>query len=217
MLQAIIKEYLLIFQKWFEKFIKKNPPAEWKNGNTGDILLVPGFDETWVFLETIGNYFNNKGYKIHTVSTIEPNVKPIKYCVGEVMKYIVKNNLTNVIIMSHSKGGIVTKRLLQNTSIEERVKIAFSLATPYGGVHWAYKWMKNVYEFVYTSEIINEMEKTRPSKKLINLYPRFDQVVFPKNKLFLHNGTNIEVDVVGHAMIMESNKTINEIWKCINK
>ncbi len=206
-----IDEYKLLGKKLKEKKLKQAPPDEWKKGTKGDVVLVPGFNESWVFQKTLGNFLNNKGYRIHTVSSVEHNTHTIEYCVKEIKNYIANKNLMTVILLAHSKGGVIVRALLADPEIERRVKKAFTIAVPHKGTLWGYAKFKNLHELSYKSKIL----KTLPagSKKTINIYSKIDQHVIPNKNLFLEGAINEPVHIVGHTRILESLETQKIIEK----
>jgi triacylglycerol lipase len=207
----MLSEYKLIAQNWKKKIQLKELPESWTVGKSGNILLVPGFGGTWVDLQTIAAFFHKKDYRIHRVPTIEPNFFPIEYCVKEIKKYIIENNLKDLIFIAHSKGGLISRVLLTDKEVEKRIKKIFTIAVPHQGTLWGYGKVKNLHELSYSSSIIKELPFG--NKKIINITAKVDQHIVPKEKAFLKGATNIELDIIGHTRILESEETKRIIEK----
>lgn len=71
---GLFAEYVLITKNQLKSFVKRSPPQNWSEGDKGTILIIPGFLETWVFLETIGNVLSQQGYRILTVPHLRRNM-----------------------------------------------------------------------------------------------------------------------------------------------
>ncbi len=206
----LVLEYVLIFQKTIEKYTMKNPPEEWRTGDKGDVILVPGFEETWVAFRTLSNFLNSKGYKIHRIPFLEPNTYPIQSGVSKVEEYINKQGLKKVILLAHSKGGIVAQILLTNPTINKKIQLVFNLAVPNQGTLWGWAYFMNLKELLPYSQIIKSLPKFNP--KVINIYPKVDNHVIPNKSLILQGAQqNICIDIVGHTRILESEKTCKAI------
>jgi len=184
----LIKELLFIKFEGIKATFHKKPPRNWESGKSGNAILIPGFLGSWYYLRKTGNFLNNLGYKIHIVTSIERNIYPISYGVNEIKKYILKHNLSKLIIVAHSKGGIISRLLLQDTEMEKRVK-----------------------------EEIKEVNKNQNGiKKIINIYPEADPYVIPNKSLYLEGARNIQVNIVGHVNILNSPITLEKISKLLN-
>lgn len=204
-------EYLLIAKKWIEKYKDKVPPNEWQVGAKGDVLLIPGFQETWVFLRTPANFLNSKGYRIHVITEIEPNIYSASDNLFTIKKYIEKETLKNFIILTHSKGGVIARHLLSDPQVQKRIKRVFIISSPNQGTLWGYLSFRHAHEFTPVSQIIKTL--STGTKKIINIYPKIDNHVIPNKNLFLAGAINKEIDIFGHTRILESEETQKVIAK----
>lgn len=205
MIYDLIKEYLLIGRLK----LKKNEliPKSWGEGTKGNMVLLPGLNEKYVFLEKLADFFNNSGYKIHVVK-YDPNDK-IENITEVVANYIKNMGLKRVILLGHSKGGLVAKYLMDYFPKVNRVIIkSISIATPYGGSLLGYFRIWNSWHLRPGSEILIKVRKKNENlSKIINIYSRVDNHVIPNRNLVLDGAKNIMVDMVGHTRIVESEET----------
>ena len=213
----LIKELLFIKFEGIKATFHKKPPRNWESGKSGNAILIPGFLGSWYYLRKTGNFLNNLGYKIHIVTSIERNIYPISYGVNEIKKYILKHNLSKLIIVAHSKGGIISRLLLQDTEMEKRVKEVINLSVPNIGTLWGVLRIFNVHELTPWSKQIKEVNKNQNGiKKIINIYPEADPYVIPNKSLYLEGARNIQVNIVGHVNILNSPITLEKISKLLN-
>lgn len=213
-LVTLIPEYYLTLKKHLDAFAKPNPPLSWQHGDKGDVVIIHGFGEVWTFFETIGDHLNHHGYRVHFISALKKNHLPLKDAVEIVEDYIIKNNLNDIILLSHSKGGIIAKCVLD--TYPDRIQKSITLAVPYGGTVFAHLRIHNLDEGIPGSLWMRRVHKhTSHNKKIYNLYPRFDNHVIPHKYLLLPGAHNIKIPVIGHARIMQAKETLNEIDRII--
>ncbi len=204
-------DHSLALKNWL-KWPFQNLPESWKNGEKGDVILIPGFLSTWNFLTTIGNFTNSLGFRVHVIKNIDINVYPIVFCLDQLREYLEKNNLEKVILIGHSKGALMARLALKNPKIDKRIVKVITLAAPFGGSLRAKKFQRffNLHELSPDSVFIKQAQKVsrKESSKIINLYSKIDNTVKPKTSLVLKGIENSEVDVSGHNRILESPKTL---------
>jgi predicted alpha/beta hydrolase family esterase len=212
-LTELFDEYRLIGTKiiWARKCTVT--PQKWLKGNKGDIVLIPGINEKWTFLGVTGNKLNKLGWRIHyPVSHTRESIEKISQ---EVENYIRTNNLKNVFIIAHSKGGIVARRLLTK-KIEKTIKKAILLATPHRGSILAFLPMKGIGELKPNCETLNQINDWRDWTKIVNIYPKWDNHVIPNSSLKLEGARNIKLDIGGHTRILDDPRTYELIEREID-
>src|SRR3989344_898327 len=103
-LETFFIEIFSIVKNVIKRIIHHKLPTPWSIGNKGNVLLIPGFTESWQDLEEIGNYLNTLGYKIYIISKFNTTFLSIRACSRIIKKFILKNNLNNLVLVGHSKG-----------------------------------------------------------------------------------------------------------------
>ena len=200
----MILEYLLIFCLKITSFIKRTPPAHWKNGTKGDVIIVPGFAETWIYEEMIASHLNKLGYRIHVIHELDFNFVPIQQATDIVSDYIKKYELTDVILLAHSKGGIIAKRAMDSLP-EDRIQLIITISVPYHGTFWGYGHFLRLYEMQPGSNLIKStLEHTKNNNKIYNFYSKIDNNVIPNTSAVLDGAHNMMIDVIGHTRILTS-------------
>lgn len=208
---GFIIEYLLIL-KIHVVSLGKTPPAKWSVGNKGDIILVLGFGETWRFLENIGNHLNQLGFRIHTIPEFSYNTLPISSSVQKLEDFVEYKNLTKVILLSHSKGGLIAKRYIDKGSNAMKVIRLFSIASPYQGTIWGYLYFFSLFEIAPDSLDIHKiLSHTTNNKKIINIYAKWDNHIIPYKNAVLPGAVNKQIDVVGHTRVITAKETLTFI------
>lgn len=205
----LIQEYYLIFKHKVVGF-HKPIPEYYKIGEKGDIIMIIGINGIWTSLKTIADYFNKQGYRIHFPEFKTRN--PINKIVENISEYIDSRNLNNFSIISHSKGGLISRVLLEKYN--DKIINVINISTPHKGSIFGYLEKISLNEIRPSSEFLKKMNSYK-SKKIVNIYPKFDNLVIPNSSLKLDNARNIKLDIVGHTRILESKELLNEIDKIL--
>ncbi len=197
-------EWLLVLKRELQTIFYIQPPLKWNHGSKGDVILIHGFNETWVFLETLGNFLNEKGYRVHTLPMLGRNFLPIEDAVTLINTYLHKQGIIKVIFLSHSKGGLIGKKLVDEDAPNRHL---ISIATPFHGTFWGKARVLNLETLDPLSASIQSLHISKKNETITNIYSKHDTLVFPNSSLFLKGASNYCVDIVGHTRILESEKT----------
>lgn len=197
-----------------------NPPERYtKNPKRKQhMILVPGIFSTWGGMKKLADYVSSNGYAIHVIKALGEELKDIPTSAEIVTSYIENNQLSNIILLSHSKGGIIGKYLLENLNKNQSVIGMISIATPYVGTSVArYFPFKRIREFDTDSDLIKSMEANSfENHKIIAIYAKIDEADTLGGYL---KGAkeNIELDVNGHIRILFNDKLLKTVIVSIDK
>lgn len=212
----LLAEYPLILLNKVFGLVKTQPPEKWLDGEKGDVILLPGHSSEWIFMETIGNFLSKKGYRIYIIPKLGNNTLPLKKSVEILRKFVLSKKFKNVILVCHSKGGIIAKLFLDSRLGGARVKKIVSIATPYQGTYLGVLGFSNINELIPGSDYIKEINDfKRKNKKILSLYAKCDNHVIPNSSPILPGAKNKMLNVVGHTRILECQETLDEIGKYI--
>lgn len=213
----ILKDILIEYKLYITGRIRMltRPPKEWSRGDKGNVILIPGFADNHYYLTYIGNELNHLGFKIHVLSNFNTTRYTIDRLAARLAKYIKTNDLDDVILIGHSKGGLVAKYAADHyPSIDEHIRYIFTIATPYRGVYWGkFKWIPYAWEFNPLNPVLEQINKeTEISSRLINIYSRIDNVIIPNSSLYYEYArANIKVNFIGHTGILNNPEVVLQI------
>lgn len=196
--------------------IYKNPPGHYLGfviDKKTPIILIPGISNKWGFLKHLGDKISVKGHPVYIVGKLEFNLFDIKTSAKIVREIIDKNNLRKVIIVGHSKGGLIGKYLLIHQNKDERVKGLIAIATPFLGSKLANQIHGKAYkELAPESKIIEELNLHKEvNYKIVSIMPEFDNHVWHEKGSFLEGALNIKVPTKGHHKIVFDKDVIRKI------
>lgn len=203
MLSNLINEYWLIIRNLIYGFLSPLP-GSWSEGTGGDVILIPGLHERLPFLKTIGNYLNNLGYRIHYISDLKTNTLSVNQEYLILKNYITTHRFTRLNILTHSKGGLVAKYLINDSQIFPLLDKVITIACPHYG-SWASVLFPSSWELIPPSRVIkNLLIDKKGLKKITNIYPQTDNHIIPNSSLYLPGAKNIQLPIFGHTRILES-------------
>lgn len=181
------------------------------------IIFLSGLTLRWGFLKHLADTLSHDDYPVYVVPDLKNSILAIPACAEKVNEIIDKNNLKDVTIVGFSKGGLIGKYLLAHFNSDERIKKVIAIATPFSGTSLARFFpIKSFMEVGAKAKIIKDLTQHKNiNKKIISIYPSFDNHVWPQGGSFLPGAKNIELKVKGHHRIIFDKETQRLIVDCI--
>lgn len=217
-----IVDYFYLLRGNMLMLIHKNPPEHYLGFVTkkkAPIILIPGISNKWGFLKHLGDSISAKGHPVYTVDKLEFNFFDIPTSAKIVREIIDKNNLEKVIIVGHSKGGLIGKYFLIHENKDGKVKGLIAIATPFSGSKLANQIPGKAHkELAPESKVIGELNSHKEvNSKIISIMPEFDNHVWHEKGSNLSGAINIKVKTKGHHKIIFDKDVINKIIELIEK
>lgn len=194
-------------------YIHHNPPKHYLGYTVkgkDPVILIPGITNKWGFLKKLGDKISLEGHPVYIVPKLGYNLVDIPTAAKIVEDLIDENNLKDVIIVAHSKGGLIGKYLLIN---DNRIKKLIAIATPFSGSHFARFFLhKSFRQLSPQNQIIVDLS-ARPevNKKIVSIIPVFDNHVWHKSGSYLKGAKNIKVNIHGHHKILFSKEVASKV------
>lgn len=222
-LTAWIKDYAHLFSVGSFAYLKHTPPKHYLGyivDGKVPIVILPGVLMPWAFLKRIADHISQLGHPVYIVPKLGNNAGNIPTSAKKVREVIEENNLKNVIIVAHSKSGLISKYLLMHEDSDKRVKGVIAIATPFHGSSIA-KLIphSSVWELTPDSKIIRYLEDhSEMNNKIVSIFPSFDNHVWHLKGSYLEGAMqNIKVDIAGHHKILNDKKVWGLVVEWIEK
>ncbi len=112
--------------------------------------------------------------------------------------------MKNVILITHSKGGIIGKYLLVHENQDNAIKGMVAIASPFSGTRLVDVLPVKLYrELSPESPIIKDLNAHKEvNNKIISIFPCFDNHVWSQKGSNLEGAKNIQIEVCGHTKIL---------------
>jgi pimeloyl-ACP methyl ester carboxylesterase len=112
-------------------------PKRYREGDRAPILLLPGVYESWRYLRWFGDRLNEAGHPVVVVPGMAHNRKPIAATAVLAQAILDAHDLRGVVILGHSKGGIIGKTMMLDTDTDGRIDRMVTVNSPFSGSRWA--------------------------------------------------------------------------------
>lgn len=192
--------------------------------NKVPVILIPGILGKWGFMKSLGDKISKMGHPVYIIPELGYNLFNIPESAKKLKDVVEKidtnkSNLKGVILVAHSKGGLIGKYLLANKNEDNKVLGLISIATPYSGSSMAKLLpLEPIKELDTDSKIILDLEKhNEVNNKIISICPEYDNHVWAEKGSRLDGAKNVEVNVHGHHKIIFDKKVEDVVLKSIEE
>ena len=177
-------------------------PPRFAEGDGRPVLILPGIYETWHYLRPVAELLNAAGHPVHVLLALGLNGRPIPATAEAAAALLAERDLRDVVIVAHSKGGIVGKYLLTMDGPRERIRQLIAIASPFSGSSMARLVpVRGLREFLPDDAVLHRLaETTEVNDRITSIYPSFDPHI-PEGS-WLDGARNIELPTVGHFRIL---------------
>ncbi|MCD2440697.1 hypothetical protein LQ757_00240 [Agromyces sp. SYSU K20354] len=198
------------------RIVRPKPPAAWSRGDPErpTLLLLAGVYEHWSFLRPIGDALAARGHRVRVVHGLGANLLDIGETARRALRALERAQVPAAgwIIVAHSKGGLVGKRMLLAEAAQRvRLRGVVAIATPFGGSRLARFVLDPVLrEFDPGSPTIVELANgASVNAHIVSVFGTFDPHV-PEGSA-LDGATNVQVPVAGHFRILAAPETLDAV------
>ncbi len=206
-----VRDYLYAAVWQLRAFFDRTDPASFSSGSGTPLVMLPGVYETWKFLEPLIAALHARGHPVYVVDLTRRNQDPIDDLARHVEDYLIASGLEDVVLVAHSKGGLVGKRVMANAAASRRVRGMVAVATPFKGSAYA-RFMvgRTLRSFSPANAAIASLTReTEVNARIVSVYGRFDPHIPEGSELT--GAKNVRLDDGGHFRILANPRVIAEI------
>ncbi|WP_454729418.1 esterase/lipase family protein [Cellulosimicrobium protaetiae] len=177
--------------------VRPRRPVPRGPGGSGPVVLLPGVYETWQLLAPVATALARAGHPVHAVPGLGYNRRPVADAAGRTAAYLVTADLHDVVLVAHSKGGLVGKRVMLSPA-GSRVAGMVAVATPFNGSSYArYLLGRTLRAFSpRDATLLALAAEHEADARITAVYPRFDPHIPETGRL--EGGRNVELPLAGH-------------------
>lgn len=189
-------DYLWAATAWGSTLFAPKDPEHYATGTKRPLVVLPGVYENWQFLRPLINRLHRDGYPVHVVPQLGTNRRPIPTGAEIVLRRLTELDLTNVVLVAHSKGGLVGK-LAMLTDEDHRIASMVSINTPYHGSSRTVllPWPA-LTELRDPSDLFNSVAAASVDHRITSIAARVDEHVPEGSQL--SGARNVTMDLSGH-------------------
>ncbi|WP_449280792.1 esterase/lipase family protein [Leucobacter sp.] len=183
-------------------------PGDFLGGNGVPILVIPGVYESWRFMLPLIIDLHGRGHPVHVIDPLRSNRVPVATGARLVEDYLAQQDLEDVIVVAHSKGGLIGKHVMSFAGEAHRIRAMVAIAAPFGGSRYArFLLSPALRSFSPRDATLQRLAEAREANtRIVSVFARFDPHIPEGSEL--PGATNVVVDTGGHFRILAHPRTI---------
>lgn len=162
------------------------------------VVLVPGVYESWHFLLPLATLLHEHGVAVHVLPELGDNRRPVAAGAAVLGRYVREHDLRDVVVVAHSKGGLIGKLAMVRDDPEDRIASMIAINTPFAGSAYA-RWFvaPAVRAFIPNDATIVALSAERDvNERITSVHSRWDPHI-PAGS-FLEGAQDVVLDTPGH-------------------
>lgn len=181
------------------------------SGTKRPLVLLPGIYETWRFLEPLAEALHERGHPVHVVAGLGANRRPVIESAGRVVDLIVERELDDLVLVAHSKGGLIGKHVMAFDPVGERVRAMVAVATPFRGSRYSSLMpAPSLRAFRSGDATMRALAASAEvNTRIVSVYGAFDPHIPEGSELA--GARNIRLDAGGHFRVLADPRVIAEV------
>lgn len=201
------EDYLYAGWRQLRSAFPRRRAGAFASGHRSPILIVPGVYEPWRFMLPLIRELHELGHPVHVIEPLRNNRIPVPAAARLVHDYVAARELRGVVIVAHSKGGLIGKHVMSFGDAEQRIRRMIAIATPFGGSRYASLLPgRTLRAFRPNDATLLQLAAARdPNPRIVSVYAAFDPHIPGGSEL--DGAVNVRVETGGHFRILAHPRT----------
>lgn len=185
-------------------------PAEFAQGELRPVVLLPGVLEDWTMMRPVAGRLSAAGHPIHVLPELGRNTMGVTEGAALGTAFVRARGLTDVVLVAHSKGGLIGKRMLIDDT-DAAITRLIAIATPFGGSTLANLVpTRTISAFRPDDPTILELAReTTVNDRIVSIFPSFDPHIPGGSELA--EATNVPVEAMGHFRVLRDPTVLDAV------
>jgi pimeloyl-ACP methyl ester carboxylesterase len=191
--------------------LNRTDPASFLGGDLAPIVVLPGIYETWKFMQPTIAALHERGHPVHVIDLLRRNSRPVVEMAERVSDYLEAHDLHDVVLVAHSKGGLVGKQAMAFGPSVPRIRAMLAVATPFGGSRYAdLMFAPSLRLFSpHDKTILALALATEVNARIVSIYGEFDPHIPGGSEL--PGAKNVRLDTGGHFRVLADPRVMAEL------
>ena len=175
------------------------------------VLLLPGIYERWQFMRPVADLLRRRGHPVHVLTRLRWNTAPIAASAAHVAAYLEENDLRDVLVVAHSKGGLIGKYAMLHEDPEQRIARMIAIATPFAGSAYARLFvLPSIRAFSPRDRTLRLLaEQLEVNSRITSIWGAFDPHIPGGSRL--EGATNVPLRTSGHFRILGQQELLDAV------
>lgn len=192
-------------------FIFRGDARRQLSGDAAPVVLLPGIYEPWQFMHPVASHLHGNGHPVHAVTALGYNRGSVPAMAELVAQYLRERDLTDVVLVAHSKGGLIGKYVMTLPDSAPRIRQLVAVNSPFSGsVYAMFALLPSLRAFSPRNRTLNALRANlHVNSRITSIYGTFDPHIPGGSELV--GATNVQLDVMGHFRILGSERLLEAV------
>jgi len=184
---------------------------EFLSGSGRPVVVIPGIYEDWRFMLPLIQRLHAAGHPVHVVTVLQRNRLAVPKAAALIADYLRDRDLTDALIVAHSKGGLIGKYVMMALDPERRLVRMVAVASPFSGSRYAsFMLLPSLRALSPRSAVTLQLSREqRVNERITSVYGLFDPHI-PEGSV-LPGARNVQLDTGGHFRVLAHDITISTV------
>jgi alpha-beta hydrolase superfamily lysophospholipase len=186
--------------------LRHHDATDYLTGTPGrrPVVVLPGIWETWRFLLPLVERLHRAGHAVHAVTSLRTNSATVDSSADVVETYLRDHDLQDVLIVAHSKGGLIGKEVMLRPGSGPRIRGMLAISTPFSGsVYARYLLLPSLRAFSPTDPTTVRLSADRRvNARITSVWAAFDPHIPGGSRL--PGAENVRIEDGGHFRILRN-------------
>jgi triacylglycerol lipase len=175
------------------------------------VLLLPGVYERWQFMRPVADLLRRQGHPVHVVTRLNWNTAPVAASADLVADYLQRHDLRGVLVVAHSKGGLIGKYAMLHRDPDRRIDRMIAIATPFAGSAYArFFLLRSIRAFSPGDQTLRTLgEQLEVNTRISSIWAAYDPHIPGGSRL--EGATNVVLRSAGHFRILGRRDLLDEV------
>lgn len=181
------------------------------------VVLVPGVYESSRFLDPLADLIATTGRPVVRIPELGRNTTTLARQTEIVAERLAADDLTDVTLVAHSKGGLIGKSVMLAASSAARIRDLVAVATPFAGSRWAPRMPVRALRALSPRDaaILALAADASVDERITSIYSAFDPQIPEGSRL--PGARNVRVDTWGHFRILADPRALEVVLEVVSR
>ncbi|WP_461963307.1 esterase/lipase family protein [Curtobacterium sp. 24E2] len=192
---------------WQVRSLGPTTADDYRTGDGQPVVVIPGVYETWHFMRPLMDALHDRGHPVHVLPVLRHNLRPVPDSARDVFAYLEQHDLRNVLVLAHSKGGLIGKYAMTQLDDHGRIDRMVAVSTPFAGSGYArLAPVRHLRVFRAADPVLAGLARELDANaRITSVYGVFDTLIPEGSEL--SGATNVRLPVGGHFRILGDVRT----------
>ena len=205
------RDYAYAVGRQLRSAVSRVSPDEFLSGTGRPVVVIPGIFEDWRFMLPLIRELHRAGHPVHVVTVLQRNRLAVPKAADLIAGYLRERDLTDTMIVAHSKGGLIGKYAMMSLDPEQRIGRMVAVCSPFSGSRYAgYMLLPSLRALSPRNAVTLQLSREQGvNERITSVFGLFDPHI-PEGSM-LPGARNVQLDTGGHFRILAQEETIRTV------